>query len=92
MANRESLKKCSTAISAWWKKILLLKVPPNVILAFNITEDPNNEANLQLKKALLQRSQQNPDILYNELLSWLFIQQKEIQKSIYAGKSKSTNA
>ena len=42
-----------------------------------ITEDPNNEANLQLKKALLQRSQQNPDILYNELLSWLFIQQKE---------------
>jgi tetratricopeptide (TPR) repeat protein len=45
-----------------------------------ITEDPNNEANLLLRKTLLQRLQQNPDILYNQLLSWLFIQQKEYKK------------
>ncbi len=51
------------------------------------TEDPNNEANLLLKKTLLQRSQQNPDILYNELLSWLFIQQKEYKKAFTQEKA-----
>ena len=52
-----------------------------------ITEDPDNQANLQLKKALLQRSQQNPSILYNELLSWLFIQQKEYKKAFIQEKA-----
>lgn len=51
------------------------------------TEDPNNEANMLLKKTLLQRSQQNPDILYNELLSWLFIQQKEYKKAFVQEKA-----
>ncbi|WP_347373767.1 tetratricopeptide repeat protein [Aequorivita sp. Q41] len=51
------------------------------------TEDPTNEANLLLKKILLQRSQQNPDILYNELLSWLFIQQKEYKKAFIQEKA-----
>lgn len=51
------------------------------------TEDPNNEANLLLKKTLLQRSQQNPDVLYNELLSWLFIQQKEYKKAFIQEKA-----
>jgi tetratricopeptide (TPR) repeat protein len=51
------------------------------------TEDPNNEANLLLKKTLLQRSQQNPDVLYNELLSWLFIQQKEYKKAFTQEKA-----
>src|SRR5690606_36299251 len=51
------------------------------------TEDPNNEANLLLKKALLQRSQLNPDVLYNELLSWLFIQQKEYNKAFTQEKA-----
>ena len=51
------------------------------------TEDPTNEANLVLKKILLQRSQQNPNILYNELLSWLFIQQKEYKKAFTQEKA-----
>ncbi len=51
------------------------------------TEDPNNEANLLLKKTLLSRSQQNPDILYNQLLSWLFIQQKEYKKAFVQEKA-----
>lgn len=51
------------------------------------TEDPNNEANLMLKKILLQRLQQNPDILYNQLLSWLFIQQKEYKKAFAQEKA-----
>ena len=52
-----------------------------------ISEDPNNEANILLRKALLQRSQQNPDILYNQLLSWLFIQQKEYKKAFTQEKA-----
>ena len=51
------------------------------------TEDSNNEANSILRKILLQRSQQNPDILYNELLSWLFIQQKEYKKAFTQEKA-----
>ncbi len=51
------------------------------------TEDPSNEANLLLKKALLQSSQQNPNVLYNELLSWLFIQQKEYKKAFTQEKA-----
>lgn len=52
-----------------------------------VTEDPNNEANVVLRKTLLQRSQQNPEILYNELLSWLFIQQKEYKKAFIQEKA-----
>lgn len=51
------------------------------------TEDPGNEANIVLKKILLQRSQQNPNILYNDLLSWLFIQQKEYKKAFTQEKA-----
>nr|WP_026451157.1 tetratricopeptide repeat protein [Aequorivita capsosiphonis] len=51
------------------------------------TEDPSNEANSILRKLLLKRSQQNPDILYNELLSWLFIQQKEYKKAFTQEKA-----
>lgn len=52
-----------------------------------ITEDSNNEANQILRRILLQRSQQNPDVLYNELLSWLFIQQKEYKKAFVQEKA-----
>ncbi len=51
------------------------------------SEDPTNEANVLLRKILLQRSQQNPDILYNDLLSWLFIQQKEYKKAFTQEKA-----
>ncbi|HEA30341.1 MAG TPA: tetratricopeptide repeat protein [Leeuwenhoekiella sp.] len=46
-----------------------------------ITEDSENEANQIFKKILLKRSQQNPNLLYNRLLSWLFIQQKDYNRS-----------
>lgn len=52
-----------------------------------ITEDPNNEANSILRKTLLTRTQKNPDLLYNELLSWLFIQQKEYNKAFTQEKA-----
>lgn len=42
-----------------------------------ISEDPSNANNVLLRKVLLKNAQKNPDILWNELLSWLFIQQKQ---------------
>ena len=47
-----------------------------------ISEDPTEEANILLRKALLRKLQKQPDVLYNELLSWLFIQQKEYKKAL----------
>ena len=54
-----------------------------------ISEDPSNENNVLLRKVLLQNAQKAPDILWNELLSWLFVQQKQYnsafgqEKAIY---------
>lgn len=54
-----------------------------------ITEDPENENNGLLKTVLLKNAQKNPSIRWNELLSWLFVQQKQYgsafrqEKAIY---------
>lgn len=52
-----------------------------------ITEDPSNEANIILRKILLQNLQEDPNLTYNELLSWLFIQQKEFKKAFIQEKA-----
>lgn len=52
-----------------------------------ITDDPENEANITFKKTLLKKNQEQPDILYNELLSWLFTQQKQFRKSFLQEKA-----
>jgi tetratricopeptide (TPR) repeat protein len=52
-----------------------------------ITEDAENESNVLLKKLLLKRSQNNPKNNWNELLSWLFIQQKEYDKAFIQEKA-----
>lgn len=46
-----------------------------------ITENPNNNANKALRTTLLQRNQENPNILFNEMLSWLFVQQNDFDKA-----------
>ena len=52
-----------------------------------IKEDPTANANVALRKELLKRLQSNTDILYNDLLSWLFIQQKEFKKAFTQEKA-----
>ena len=52
-----------------------------------ISEDPAEEANILLRKVLLQKLQKQSDVLYNELLSWLFIQQKEYKKAFTQEKA-----
>ncbi|MCW5517821.1 tetratricopeptide repeat protein [Muriicola sp. Z0-33] len=61
-----------------------------------ISADPSNENNIKLKKILLQKAQKNPDLLWNELLSWLFVQQKQYssafnqEKALYRRSDEST--
>ena len=52
-----------------------------------ITDDPANEANITFRKLLLKRLQEDQNILYNNMLSWLFIQQKEYQKAFQQEKA-----
>ncbi|MBW1298446.1 tetratricopeptide repeat protein [Aquimarina litoralis] len=71
----------------------LLLIQPNykniVQRNFNqyITEDPLNEANVIFRKLLIKKLQQNPDIIYNEMLSWLFVQQKDFKKAFVQEKA-----
>ena len=44
-----------------------------------ISDDPKNENNIKFKKTLLLNAQKNPDVLWNELLSWLFIQEEQYE-------------
>ncbi len=46
-----------------------------------ISEDGENENNIVLKRILLKKIQKEPNLLWNKLLSWLFIQQKDYKKS-----------
>ncbi|WP_417442984.1 tetratricopeptide repeat protein [Joostella sp.] len=52
-----------------------------------ISEDSASENNVLFKKILLRRSQTNPDLLWNELLSWLFIQQQDFKSAFIQEKA-----
>ena len=52
-----------------------------------ITDDAENEANIILRKLLLKRLQTNPEIKWNNLLSWLFMQQKDYNKALIQEKA-----
>ncbi len=52
-----------------------------------ISENSANENNVLFKKILLKKSQQEPNLLWNEMLSWLFIQQKDFKKAFIQEKA-----
>lgn len=52
-----------------------------------VNDDPLNEANIIFRKTLLKRLQTEQNIVYNELLSWLFIQQKDYRKAFLQEKA-----
>jgi len=52
-----------------------------------ITDDSENAANIFLRKLLIKRLQNNPQNSWNQLLSWLFIQQKEYAKALLQEKA-----
>lgn len=58
----------------------------NVIIVKNylnrfIQDDSNGTFLTYLKKALILRTQKNPDIFWNDFLSWIYINQKEYSKA-----------
>ncbi len=52
-----------------------------------INDDPLNDANIIFRKTLLKRLQSEQNVLYNDLLSWLFIQQKQYNKAFAQEKA-----
>ncbi|MDC6387577.1 tetratricopeptide repeat protein [Maribacter sp. PR1] len=52
-----------------------------------VTNDPEDVNNQTLRMTLLQRAQKNPDILWNELLSWLFVKQKQFSSALRQEKA-----
>ena len=52
-----------------------------------ISENRDDENNILLRKVLLKKIQSQPDVLWNQLLSWLFIQQKDYKKAFIQEKA-----
>ncbi|MBD0836543.1 tetratricopeptide repeat protein [Aestuariibaculum suncheonense] len=52
-----------------------------------ISENGDNENNVLFRKILLKKMQQEPNLLWNSLLSWLFIQQKDYSKAFVQEKA-----
>ena len=51
-----------------------------------ISENPEDENNNLLRKVLLRKIQSSPNLLWNQILSWLFIQQKDYNKAFVQEK------
>lgn len=52
-----------------------------------ISEDPKQEANIVFRRLLLKELQKEPNILYNQLLSWLFVQEGDFNKAFAQEKA-----
>lgn len=52
-----------------------------------ISVEADNPNNLIFKKMLLQNAQKDPDLLWNELLAWLFVQQKQYSSAFAQEKA-----
>ncbi len=61
----------------------------NVLRNINdfITTDATHENNIKLKKILLQNAQKSPNLIWNDLLSWLFVQQKQYKSAFNQEKA-----
>src|SRR5699024_10653247 len=44
-----------------------------------VNSNPENKANKILRKLLMKRLQQQPDVFYNRMLSWLFVQENRFE-------------
>ena len=52
-----------------------------------ITENGEDENNVILRKVLLKKIQEQPNVLWNQLLSWLYVQQREYSKAFAQEKA-----
>ncbi|SFW60754.1 tetratricopeptide repeat protein [Cellulophaga fucicola] len=62
---------------------------PSVIRSLDdfIMTDSENLNNIILRKQILKKAQRDPDIIWNEMLSWLFIQQKQFNSAFTQEKA-----
>ena len=58
-----------------------------LIISEYIVEDSNSNYNIILKKILLKKLQSSPSIFWNQMMSWLYNQQKDFKKSFIQQKS-----
>ncbi|WP_417363002.1 tetratricopeptide repeat protein [Galbibacter sp.] len=65
----------------------LIKKSPNLAptikrnLGRFVTDDAGSENNISFKKAVLRKTQSEPDVLWNEMLSWMFVQQRDYKNA-----------
>ncbi|RAV27571.1 tetratricopeptide repeat protein [Sinomicrobium soli] len=57
------------------------------IIAQFISDDPSDPNNILLRRLVLQRAQDAPDILWNEMLSWLFVRQRQYDRAFSQEKA-----
>ncbi|WP_461532495.1 tetratricopeptide repeat protein [Sinomicrobium sp.] len=57
------------------------------IIARFISEDPSNPNNVLLRKLVLKRAQDSPNTLWNEILSWLFVRQRQYDRAFSQEKA-----
>lgn len=71
----------------------LIKKSPNLAPTIKrnlnrfVTEHPESENNILFKKTLLRKTQSDPDVLWNEMLSWMFVQQKDYRNAFVQQKA-----
>lgn len=56
-------------------------------LAQYVTNNPYDDSNKKLKRLLIKRLQEEPNPVFNELLSWIYVQQKEYYKAFVQQKA-----
>jgi len=52
-----------------------------------ITDDALNNTNILFRRSILKRLQNNPNVVWNQLLSWLYMKQKEYSKALIQEKA-----
>lgn len=52
-----------------------------------ISENSEDENNVLLRKVLLKKIQEQPNVLWNQLLSWLYVQQRDYSKAFAQEKA-----
>ncbi|SCY42303.1 Tetratricopeptide repeat-containing protein [Nonlabens sp. Hel1_33_55] len=65
------------------------QIVPRIQAVFSqyVTDDAANSGNQELRKTLLLRLRKEPKLLYNQILSWLFVQQKDFNAAFVQEKA-----
>lgn len=71
----------------------LIKKSPNLAPTIKrnlerfVTSDATSENNILFRKAVLRKTQSEPDVLWNAMLSWMFLQQRDFKNAFVQEKA-----